>query len=240
MSIPPPDGAVEQPGFGPSRARVLAALRELGGPATAAELAGRLGTHPNTARFHLEALCVAGVVSREREDRTVPGRPRTHYVAGPAPGGSRRSYRLLAEILAAHVGTSAADPTRTAADAGRAFGRAAAVSRDHPATAVEAAALVVDTLAGMGFESRPSVDDAGEVRIDVSSCPFLEVATRHLDVVCAVHRGLMEGLLEAVDAPLGVTRLDPLVAPSQCVAHLERRGTGRRRPAHRRTPAPAR
>ncbi|ADU48505.1 helix-turn-helix transcriptional regulator [Intrasporangium calvum] len=235
MSIPPPDGAVEQPGFGPSRARVLAALRELGGPATAAELAGRLGTHPNTARFHLEALCVAGVVSREREDRTVPGRPRTHYVAGPAPGGSRRSYRLLAEILAAQLGTSAPDPGGTAARAGRAFGRAAGAGRRHVGSDLAAAGLVVDTLSGMGFTSLPSREDPDRIRIDVTSCPFLEVATQHLDVVCAVHRGLMEGLLEATGAPLRVASLEPLVRPTHCVAHLERAVQGN---GHGVVPAP--
>lgn len=240
MSIPPPDRTDEAQRFGPSRARVLAVLQDLAGPATAAEVAGRLGAHPNTARFHLEALCAAGVVSREREDRTAPGRPRTHYVAAvAAPRSTQRSYGLLAEILAAHVATTAPDPARDAAAAGRAFGRLAAPAEARPESVAAAADLVVDALSGMGFESRPA-PDGDLLRIDVTTCPFLEVATQHLDVVCAVHRGLMEGLLERVGAPVGVASLEPLVGPSHCVAHLARLGPRPDRAGRRPTPAPAR
>lgn len=252
MSTPPPDRVDSRADpradtshrFGPTRARVLDAVRDLAAPATAAEVAARLGTHPNTARFHLEALVGVGVVSREREERTAPGRPRTHYVAaatgsiiGPATGsitgsitgpgagagagagGTQRSYRLLAEILATHLDSSAPDPAGEAVSAGRRFGRTAAPAGERPQSVAAAAGLVVDTLARMGFESQPTPEQ-GSVRIDVTTCPFLEVATRHLDVVCAIHRGLMEGLLETADAPAGVASLEPLVEPSHCVARL--------------------
>lgn len=240
MSIPPPDRTEEAHRFGPSRSRVLAVLQDLGAPATAAEVAGRLGAHPNTARFHLEALVAVGVVSREREERTTPGRPRTHYIAEvPAPRATQRSYRLLADILATHLASSAVDPAREAADAGRTFGGLAAPPGERPGSLSAAADLVVDTLSGMGFESRPAVE--GErARIDVTACPFLEVATQHLDVVCAVHRGLMEGLLERVGAPVDVESLEPLVGPSHCVARLARRGRRAGAEVRRPSPAPAR
>lgn len=240
MSIPPPDRAEEAQRFGPSRSRVLAVLQDLGGPATAAEVAGRLGAHPNTARFHLEALVAAGAVSREREERTTPGRPRTHYVAEVAAlPATQRSYRLLADILATHVARSADDPARDAADAGRTFGRLAAPAGERPRSVAATADLVVDALSGMGFESRRAVE--GErARIDVTTCPFLEVATQHLDVVCAIHRGLMEGLLERVGAPVDVESLEPLVGPSHCVARLARRGRRAGAEVRRSSPAPAR
>jgi predicted ArsR family transcriptional regulator len=56
----------------------------------------------------------------------------------------------------------------------------------------------------------------------VSHCPFLEVAEEHEDVVCAMHLGLMRGVLERREAPLGVRDLEPLVAPGLCLAHLSR------------------
>ena len=240
MSIPPPDRAGEGQRFGPSRSRVLAVLQDLGGPATAAQVADRLGAHPNTARFHLEALVAAGVVSRQREERTTPGRPRTHYVAEvAAPRATQRSYRLLADILATHVARSAVDPVRDAADAGRTFGRLAAPAGKRPRSVAAAADLVVDTLSGMGFESRAGVEGQG-ARIDVTTCPFLEVATQHLDVVCAVHRGLMEGLLEDVGAPVDVESLEPLVGPSHCVARLARHGRRAGRDVRRVGRVPAR
>lgn len=224
MTIPPPDGAESAQRFGPTRARVLAVLQDLGGPATVAEVAARLEAHPNTARFHLEALCAAGVVERRREERTAPGRPRTHYVAAAAaPPTTQRSYRLLAEILATQLAATAEDPGEAAASAGRTFGRRAApphVVADSPAAA---AAVVADSLAQMGFDSRLTVErGTDDARLDVLSCPFLEVATGHLEVVCSVHRGLMQGLLEGIGAPVRVRSLEPLVGPSHCIARLRR------------------
>jgi predicted ArsR family transcriptional regulator len=206
-------------------------------------VAARLRAHPNTARFHLEALCEAGLVERQREARTVPGRPRTTYVAAAAaPPTTQRSYRLLAEILASQVAAGAPDPAEAAAEAGRRFGRLAVRGEERAETPAAAAAVVADTLSEMGFDSRPAeaggagmrdrASQAGEtsladeVRIDVLSCPFLEVATGHLEVVCSVHRGLMEGLLEKMGSPVRVASLEPLVGPSHCIARLRHHSGG--------------
>ena len=223
VSIPPPDRAQEGQRFGPSRSRVLAVLQDLGGPATAAEVAGRLGAHPNTARFHLEALVAAGVVSREREERTTPGRPRTHYVAEvAAPQATQRaatdcsrtsSRRTSPEARSTRLVTP---PTPAARSVGSRRRRGAAAVRRRRCGPRRR------QLAGMGLESLAAVE--GGARIDVTTCLFLEVATQHLDVVCAVHRGLMEGLLEHVGTPVDVESLEPLVGPSHCVARLARRG----------------
>lgn len=250
VSSPQPDRAL---GLGPTRARVLATVQDSAGPATASAVGERLGLHVNTARFHLEGLADADLVVREREDRAVPGRPRVHYrpVTG-VPAAGHRSYRLLAEILTAHLATTAADPERSAAAAGETFGRLAARERRPAETAPSASAeeatrIVVEALGEMGFGSRAVTEPSG-IRLDVGQCPFLEVATEHqggghggqdvrpaggpgggqrgaahLGVVCAVHRGLMQGLLDGLEAPLRVDALDPLVGPSHCVARLVRR-----------------
>lgn len=212
-------------GLGRTRARILAMLRDLGAATAATDVAERLGTHPNTARFHLEALAAAGLAERVREDRSVPGRPRVRYVASAVPtrAAPPRSYRLLAEILAAHLATQP-DPEGAATAAGAAYGRAAVQRAGGPADQSGVVA-VVDGLGAMGFESR-AVEVPTGVRIDVTSCPFLEVATGHLPVVCAVHRGLMEGLLGELGSPITVDRLDPLVEPGLCVAHLVRPAPG--------------
>ncbi|EWT00569.1 ArsR family transcriptional regulator [Intrasporangium oryzae NRRL B-24470] len=227
-STPLPDRAR---GLGPTRSRVLALVQDMGAPVTAAEIAERLGAHPNTARFHLEALCGSGLVERVREEREVPGRPRVHYVAASAaPAAGTRSYRLLAEILTARLASTEADPSTAGAQAGAVYGRLAARSGAStpgrptpggPATRRQAVAAVVATLGSMGFDTRHTTEPDG-IRLDVMSCPFLEVASEHLEVVCAVHRGLIDGLLDELDAPLRVSALDPLVAPSHCVARLTR------------------
>ena len=226
-------------------------LQDGHGPATASAVAEQLGLHANTARFHLEALAEAGLVEREREDRTVPGRPKVHYrPTSGAPSAGHRSYRLLAEILTAHLATTDPDPARSAMAAGETFGLLAARQRPRPdavPSGEEASRVVVETLGEMGFASR-AVAEPGGIRLDVGQCPFLEVAslevasehrgaevhrtedhrTEHLGVVCAVHRGLMQGLLDGIDAPLRVDTLDPLVGPSHCVARLVRRAPAAR------------
>ena len=60
--------------------------------------------------------------------------------------------------------------------------------------------------------------DRREIRLH--QCPFLEVAQEHREVVCAVHLGLMRGMLDELDAPLEATRLDPFVEPDLCITRL--------------------
>ncbi len=74
--------------LGRSRADVLDMLQAAGTALGVREIAQRMGLHPNTARFHLEALVEAGLASRETEDREKPGRPRIGYrAAADGPGG---------------------------------------------------------------------------------------------------------------------------------------------------------
>lgn len=243
-------------GLGPTRARVLGALQDLRNASSAGELAQRLGIHLNTARFHLDALVTAGLVERVRADRRGPGRPQVHYApTRAAPQVAHRSYRLLAEILSQHLARRASDPHGEGIAAGRDYGRlivAASGPADLPRAeseappgvegaprAQDAVNTVVETLDRLGFDSRrvpPSHPTSGDVLVEVTNCPFLEVAEGHLDIVCAVHRGIMDGMLDELGAPVRVERLDPLVAPSRCVARFTSRP--RRRIASPAEPAP--
>ncbi|MDN5798105.1 MAG: helix-turn-helix domain-containing protein [Intrasporangium sp.] len=224
-------------GLGPTRARVLGTLQDLRAPSTAAEVAERLGIHLNTARFHLDGLVASGLAERAPVERRGPGRPQVHYAATRgAPQAAHRSYRLLAEILSRHLARHADDPGGEGLEAGRDYGRflvrepgaAGADAPGHGADLREArgaVATVVETLDRLGFDSRPVEDGARlpDVTVEVTNCPFLEVAEGHLEVVCAVHRGLMEGMLDELGAPVGVARLDPLVSPSRCLARFATR-----------------
>ena len=212
-------------GLGPTRARVLALLQDAGEPMTAAAAGARLGLHVNSARFHLDALTEDGLVVRHREERTVPGRPRMLYAAArAAPAVAHRSYRLLAEILTTFLADRLPDPADSAAEAGQAWGRYLAPPAIPFQQPQEARALesLVDTLDRIGFDSR-AVEEGGDLRLEVSHCPFLEVAEGHNDVVCSVHLGLIRGILEQLNAPVSAGALEPLVEPSRCIAHLTRR-----------------
>jgi predicted ArsR family transcriptional regulator len=211
-------------GLGPTRARVLALLQDAGEPMTAAAAAARMGLHVNTARFHLDALTADGLVVREREERSTPGRPKMMYAAASsAPGVAGRSYRLLAEILTSYLADRLPDPAASAEEAGHAWGRfLTEPARPFAAPDAEQALdALVDGLGRVGFESHV-VDERGSLRLEVSHCPFLEVAEGHNDVVCSVHLGLMKGMLEQMGAPVRAEDLEPLVEPSLCIAPLAR------------------
>ena len=205
---------------GSRREEVLGLLRGSEQPLSAAEVASETGLHLNTARFHLDALVDDGLAERTAEPREVPGRPRILYSAqGPAPGP--RSFGLLAEMLTGLV-ASLPDAGPIAVEAGKAWGRHL-VERAAPSERVdaeEAVARLHRVLEAIGF--RPEVRSARKgTEIRLHHCPFREVAEKHTDVVCAIHRGLMQGALDELNAPLEATSLEPFVTPQMCVARLQ-------------------
>jgi predicted ArsR family transcriptional regulator len=232
MSTDPPAA----PALGESKARVLAALQDSPQPLGVTEVAECVGLHPNTTRFHLDALVDAGLAERGSEAREHPGRPRTLYSA--APGSVRtgqRSYRLLAQILVSYVANEAENPGRVALEAGEEWGRHL-TERPAPFERVDAAGAsdrLVERLDEIGFAPE-AMTSGRKRRVLLHHCPFREAAEQNREVVCSVHLGLMRGLLAELDAPIEAQRLDPFVEPSLCVTHLAaanrspRAGTSRR------------
>lgn len=215
---------------GDRRAHVLALLRRTGRPLTVGVVAQATGLHRNTARFHLDRLVQDNLAARDAEPRDQPGRPRTLYTALPDTGGVR-SFQLLAEIMTGVVAASFEDPSGVAVEAGRRWGRHLS-DRLPPYAAVdedEASRRLETVMNQLGFAADVVETPAGR-DIRLHHCPFLEIATRHPNVVCAVHLGLIRGLLEEISAPLSAEQIEPFVKPSLCIASLHRReDTGRRR-----------
>lgn len=207
------------------RRAVLEAVRAAEGPVGVAEVAGRLGVHPNTVRFHLDALAAHGHVERSVEEPSGPGRPRTVYAtgAGMDRGGVRR-YRLLSRILLGQLASTGPDAEAAATDAGRAWGRylVEQVPPFRRPTAEEAVARVGSMLADLGFDPQLPADGAPPDRVRLRHCPFLELAEEYGTIVCPLHLGLMQGALAELDAPVEATRLEPFAEPGACVAHLAR------------------
>lgn len=224
--------------LGRTRAQVWSRLQEAGSPLGVSEIAGQVGLHPNTARFHLDALVEAGLAERAVEDRKAPGRPRSLYTARPdAAATGRSSYRLLAEILTSYMAAEIPQPAAAAMKAGNAWGRYLA-DKAAPFQRIDAAAAaqqLVSVLDDIGFAPE-AVSTGGRRRIVLHRCPFRETAMHYGDVVCSIHLGLMQGLLAELDAPLQAERLEPFVNPSVCVAHLR----AKRDPAPDARPKPTR
>jgi len=197
------------------RARILTELERGAEALDAHELAHRVGVHPNTARWHLGVLADAGLV-RSRPERTErPGRPRILYErCGEAARPGRDEYRLLATVLAGVAGRAHADVEA----AGRAWGRTLAEPLPASSSEDDVVAAAAAVLEEHGFA--PRVDGR---TVEMHRCPFHDLAESEPTVVCGVHRGLVDGTLEAAGSRLRVAALDVYPAPDVCRLHLERR-----------------
>lgn len=196
-------------------------LRGSGSPLGVAEIADRIGVHPNTARFHLEALHRAGQVEQAEVHPAGPGRPPLAYRARPGmdPAGPR-SYRLLAAVLAGEFATGTGAESR-AIEAGRAWGAEliGEPTRSGGLTPEQAIARLGGLLEDLGFapEQRPSIPGW---QLGLRHCPFLELVEAGAGIVCSLHLGLMQGAVDALDTSVTVERLDPFVEPDLCLAQL--------------------
>jgi predicted ArsR family transcriptional regulator len=162
---------------------------------TAGELSDRLGLHANTVRLHLERLREAGLVDVEPVHRGTVGRPQHVYSLAPGAPGlgfDPPSYTLLAGLLAAMAERVGADADDASA-AGRAWGVEAG-RRTRSRSCVKALTAEMDRL---GFD--PSAQTVtGSSDIAFLHCPFRELAEAYPELVCNLHRGICEGVVDAV------------------------------------------
>ncbi|MDQ1014338.1 helix-turn-helix transcriptional regulator [Streptomyces afghaniensis] len=205
------------------RRAVLDAVQAADAPLGVTEVADRLDVHPNTVRFHLDALVAQGRVERTVEQPSGPGCPRTVYA--PQPGmdrGGTRRYRLLARMLLSQLASTGSGADAAATDAGRAWGRYLVehVPPSRRLTADEAVGRLAAMLDDLGFD--PQIGGDGEMPgpVRLRHCPFLELAEEYGTIVCPLHLGLMQGALAELRAPVEATRLEPFAEPDVCLAHL--------------------
>ena len=222
MTAVSPSASGKPAGDRPRRAEVLDVLRACADPVSIAHVAEAVGVHPNTARFHLDALVDQGAAVRTLDEPSGPGRPRTLYA--PRPGmdrGGARRYQTLSRILVSTMASGAAAEGDALA-AGRAWG--AHLVRSPPPFARTDERRAVDALttllADLDFEPRHVPEPGGPGRIRLEHCPFLELAEEYGHVICPLHLGLMQGALTRLDAPVRAERLQPFAEPGACLVHL--------------------
>lgn len=199
-----------------TRFRLYRYLGLSGRPVSIRELSARLSLHPNTLRPHLHRLQEAGLVRREVRKGASVGRPQTLYVAVEQVGREGRDFRLLSEILAG-LATGARARGR-AAELAREWGEYLAIQGGpKPGTkARHNLAVLQEAMAAAGFDPRFRRATDGAVEITLRDCPFRELLEDHRELVCAVHRGLLEGMLGALKPPLVLDAFAPLTERATC------------------------
>jgi predicted ArsR family transcriptional regulator len=201
-----------------TRHRLYRYLRLSGRPVSVREMATRLSLHPNTLRPHLRRLEEAGLVASETSRGAAVGRPQTLFTVVHREQPEGRDYRLLADILAGLLSSPRArDRAETQARewgvylAGRSVPRPGARRTTGPNLA-----MLQEALAEAGFDPRFRRRGPKTVEISMRDCPFRDLLEEHRDLVCAVHRGLLEGILGASRPPLSLTSFQPLVERAIC------------------------
>lgn len=201
-----------------TRHRLYRYLRLSGRPVSVREMATRLSLHPNTLRPHLRRLEEAGLVASETSRGATVGRPQTLYTVVPREQPEGRDYRLLADILA---GLLSGRRARERAQAQAREWGAYLAGRNVPRPGARRAggpdlAVLQEALAEAGFDPRFRRRSAKVVEISMRDCPFRDLLDEHRDLVCAVHHGLLEGILGASRPPLTLTSFQPLAERGIC------------------------
>ena len=202
-------------------------------PLTTTMVADVLDLHPNTVRPHLERMRDVGLLQVETESKGVVGRPQHRYSLSPdAPslGFEPPAMPLMSRMLLG-VATASGASRDEAVEIGRQQGRAAAAAAEAAAVVAElddeedraavCIAALVDELARVGFD--PAVgEDADGVTIAFTRCPFAELAESNPELVCNLHRGLVQGFVEAVGGA-EVAQFGTLVDRAPCQVALTSR-----------------
>jgi predicted ArsR family transcriptional regulator len=171
---------------------------------TAGATASQFELHPNVARHHLDKLAAGGYLEVTVERAGAAGRPSKHYRAAEAGIALElpvRHHDILISLLGRAL--QLLSPTQAeelAEEVGREYGRAmaATIGPDQVGQQSFRSALhtVAEALTAHGFAAHAE-NSAGELRIVSEHCPFGGAAVEH-PVICAVDRGMVQGMLGAL------------------------------------------
>ena len=178
-----------------TRYAIYLELARSASPRSTADIADTLALHPNTVRPHLERMREVGLLDVEVDGRGSVGRPQHRY------------------LLAAAASSAGVAPDGAAAashEAGRALAR-----RTPGRSCVESLSRALDEL---GFDPAVAAKD-GLATIAFTHCPYRELAEAHPEIVCNLHRGLIEGFVEQ-QGGADVDRFGTLIDRDPCQVEL--------------------
>lgn len=176
----------------PTRHRIFSYLLDTGVPVGVAELTDHLGFNHNAIRQHLAKLVAAGLLVEATAPPQGPGRPRLLYEIDPTAEsrwGIMGPYERLSAMLVEIIRTGEA-PIEVGREEGRRQpgGGNGSDATDH----------VIEFMARQGFEPRVQRNAEG-VEVVLDHCPFASAAAADPTTICALHRGMAEGLVEGSD-----------------------------------------
>jgi predicted ArsR family transcriptional regulator len=191
----------------PTRRAIYLFARSADRGVTAAQVAAEFGLHPNVARHHLDRLAAGGYleVAIERAEGSGAGRPSKHYRAGAEELTDLpvRSDDLVLTLLGRTLALLPPDQAHDMAEqVGREYGATMAAGLTGTDLASGQRSLrsalhaVADALTAHGFAAHTDQRN-NQLRIVNNHCPFGDVAIEH-PVICAVDRGMVKGMLEAL------------------------------------------
>jgi predicted ArsR family transcriptional regulator len=169
-------------------------------PRSTAEVAETLGLHVNTVRPQMERMREIGLLEVATDHSGSPGRPQHLYSLAPgAPslGLEPPIFPMLARMLVGVAARSGADSVDAVA-AGIEQGRSIAVSSSSGgAGAGRCSEAMIGLLDRLGFDPS-AVAEGDSTTVAFARCPFGSLAAEHPELVCALHRGLIEGFVDGV------------------------------------------
>ncbi len=178
----------------PTRFGIFRYVATAGHAATVAELTEYTGLNHNAVRQHLAVLVKAGLLDEGVHSAGTRGRPRLIYRLSPAAASdSLLSYERLAKVLVRALSSSM--PPR---EAGKEEGARYAREVDEDSGPDLSPSEVLNrVMSRWGFATRFDAGDVGADTVTLTSCPLAQAVDLDPRVVCSVHLGIVEGVLEA-------------------------------------------
>jgi predicted ArsR family transcriptional regulator len=186
-----------------TRYRVYRSMVERPGEqVTVADVAARFGLHPNVARMHLGKLERAGLLLSSLRHTATGGRPAKLYAVSDRAESFAyppRRYELLSRLALAALqeGGDEGAVTRICTEAGLEEARrhvgdkSGALGRDAILGSVRHVAEE------QGLFPELEWNDA-DLIVDVRNCVFRELSKVSPDLVCAMHRSFLLGVIEGI------------------------------------------
>ena len=201
----------------PTRHAIFRFVANAETPVRVASLTEHFQLNHNAVRQHLAKLCDAGLLVEEQAPRSGPGRPALQYRLSPEASGTWGTagpYAQLSIMLLELIRTGRS-PREVGADAGRRL-RSSSEGRGDGIEELEA------EMARRGFHPR-RIERGGSVELELQRCPFEAAALADPDVVCQLHLGLAEGIVESLSGDVEVAELVARDARrAQCLLKIRR------------------